>query len=76
MIKTCCDNHLKKELTKAEELYEPKKILSSSDWLVDHKENGQSFDKYDTHTTKNPVTEKRNKIYIHVIDPNIEKKFL
>jgi hypothetical protein len=67
---------LKKILTSSEQLFEPKKILGSSDWLACQKESGQSFDKYDIHTTKNPVTIKRNKIYIFVIDPTIDQEFL
>lgn len=67
---------MKKILNQSEKLYEPKRILGSSDWLACHKEPGQSFEKYDVHTTKNPVTKERNKIYIFVIDSTIDQDFL
>ena len=41
------DKCLKSMLTRAEELFPPKRILSTGDWLVSHREPGQTFDKYD-----------------------------
>lgn len=43
---------------------------------MSHKEKGQTYDDYCKPGVKNDVTPKKNKIYILVIDPTIEKEFL
>ena len=60
----------------AEKLFEPKTILDEGDWLMSHKEKGQTFDDYCKPGAKNPVTPDRKKIYIFVIDKSITKDFL
>ena len=75
-IETCKDKCLKKFLLKAEKLFQPKKIYSQSDWLIDHPEKSQSFEEYIKPGEKNAVTKQRNKIYINIIDSSIPQDFL
>src|SRR4051794_8909207 len=65
-METCKDPCLKNMISKAEILFRPMKIHTNGDWLVAHKESGQTFDSYLKPGAKNAVTEKRNKIYIFI----------
>lgn len=51
----------------AEEIFEPKCILSNTDWLNRYREPDQRFDNYRKDQTNKVkwVTQKRNKIYLY-----------
>ena len=75
-IAGCKDKVLKGILMNAEKLFEPKRIIDSGDWLMSHKEPGQTYEDYQKPNAKNTVTKQRSKIYIFAIDPTISEDFL
>ncbi len=66
---------LAKLAKKAETIYGAKEILSSSDWLACHKEEGQTYDRWLKNPTRNQVNKARSKIYLNIIDTSIGLDF-
>lgn len=70
-----CEVGLQRISERVEELYGPKEIVNSSDWLVCHKENGQTFKEFLQKPDRNEVTKQRNKIYLLIADEKIDADF-
>jgi hypothetical protein len=59
----------------ADTLYGAKEILSSSDWLKCHTEEGQPFENWLSNPKRNEVNKERSKIYLNIIDTSISAEF-
>jgi hypothetical protein len=59
----------------ADTIYGAKEILSSSDWLACHKEEGQPFENWLNNPKRNEVNKAQSKIYLNIIDISIGVEF-
>ena len=75
IIEDKLDPLLVKLAEQADNIYGAKEILSNSDWLACHEEEGQSYEKWLNNPKRNEVNEDKKKIYLNIIDPSIGKEF-